>query len=131
MARRTRIGLKAVEKPVHFRDLHATLLYQMGLDNGRIVKSGDKSLALELEAKGYDWLVRERRRDAAVRRGVHDFRQQWRRGGPAWLRAAPPPAIERFAELGFPTHAERGLALHQCRADRRIGVQPVARHRAA
>jgi hypothetical protein len=26
------IGLKAVEKPVHFRDLHATLLYQMGLN---------------------------------------------------------------------------------------------------
>jgi hypothetical protein len=26
------IGLKAVEKPVHFRDLHTTLLYQMGLD---------------------------------------------------------------------------------------------------
>jgi hypothetical protein len=26
------IGLKAIEKPVHFRDLHATLLYQMGLD---------------------------------------------------------------------------------------------------
>jgi hypothetical protein len=26
------IGLKAVENPVHFRDLHATLLYQMGLD---------------------------------------------------------------------------------------------------
>ena len=26
------IGLKAVEKPVHFRDLHATLLHQMGLD---------------------------------------------------------------------------------------------------
>ncbi len=26
------------------------------LSNGRIVKSGDKSLALELEAKGYDWL---------------------------------------------------------------------------
>src|SRR5678816_570660 len=25
-------GLKAVEKPVHFRDLHATLLHQMGLD---------------------------------------------------------------------------------------------------
>jgi Fe-S cluster assembly ATP-binding protein len=27
------------------------------LAHGRIVKSGDKSLALELEAKGYDWLV--------------------------------------------------------------------------
>jgi uncharacterized protein (DUF1501 family) len=26
------IGLKAIDKPVHFRDLHATLLYQMGLD---------------------------------------------------------------------------------------------------
>ena len=26
------IGLKVTEKPVHFRDLHATLLYQMGLD---------------------------------------------------------------------------------------------------
>ena len=27
------------------------------LAHGKIVKSGDKSLALELEAKGYDWLV--------------------------------------------------------------------------
>jgi Fe-S cluster assembly ATP-binding protein len=27
------------------------------LANGRIVRSGDKSLALELEAKGYDWLL--------------------------------------------------------------------------
>jgi hypothetical protein len=26
------IGLKAVENPVHFRDLHTTLLYQLGLD---------------------------------------------------------------------------------------------------
>ncbi|MHC4452172.1 MAG: Fe-S cluster assembly ATPase SufC [Planctomycetota bacterium] len=29
------------------------------LHNGRIVKSGDKSLALELEAKGYSWLQEE------------------------------------------------------------------------
>ena len=36
------IGLKAVEKPVHFRDLHTTLLYQMGLDQD----------ALELHAPG-------------------------------------------------------------------------------
>lgn len=27
------------------------------LSNGKIIKTGDKSLALELEAKGYDWLV--------------------------------------------------------------------------
>ena len=30
------------------------------LSNGRIVKSGDKSLARELEARGYDWLSAER-----------------------------------------------------------------------
>ena len=29
------------------------------LVNGRIVKSGGKELALELEAKGYDWLIEE------------------------------------------------------------------------
>jgi len=29
------------------------------LSEGRIVKSGDKSLALELEAKGYDWVKAE------------------------------------------------------------------------
>lgn len=29
------------------------------LYNGRIAKSGDKSLALELEAKGYDWIKQE------------------------------------------------------------------------
>jgi Fe-S cluster assembly ATP-binding protein len=28
------------------------------LVDGRIVKSGDKELALELEAKGYDWIVK-------------------------------------------------------------------------
>ena len=29
------------------------------LHNGRIIKSGDKSLALELEERGYDWLIKE------------------------------------------------------------------------
>lgn len=29
------------------------------LYNGKIIKSGDKNLALELEAKGYDWLIKE------------------------------------------------------------------------
>ncbi len=29
------------------------------LHDGRIIRSGDKSLALELEEKGYDWLVKE------------------------------------------------------------------------
>jgi Fe-S cluster assembly ATP-binding protein len=30
------------------------------LMDGRIVKSGGKELALELEAKGYDWLAAEK-----------------------------------------------------------------------
>jgi len=34
------------------------------LYNGRIVKSGDKSLALELEAKGYDWIKDEEKVEA-------------------------------------------------------------------
>jgi Fe-S cluster assembly ATP-binding protein len=37
------------------------------LANGRIVKSGDKKLALELEEKGYDWLVDD---TAAARAGA-------------------------------------------------------------
>ena len=28
------------------------------LYKGKIIKSGDKSLALELEEKGYDWLIK-------------------------------------------------------------------------
>src|SRR5688572_2710069 len=34
--------------------------------DGRIVKSGDKSLALELEAKGYDWVKKELAAGAAA-----------------------------------------------------------------
>jgi hypothetical protein len=30
------IGLHAVEEPIHFRDLHTTLLYQLGLDQDRL-----------------------------------------------------------------------------------------------
>jgi Fe-S cluster assembly ATP-binding protein len=29
------------------------------LHDGKIVKTGDASLALELEAKGYDWMKKE------------------------------------------------------------------------
>ncbi|MFS8615420.1 MAG: Fe-S cluster assembly ATPase SufC [Solitalea sp.] len=34
------------------------------LYNGKIVKSGDKNLALELEAKGYDWIKEEEKVEA-------------------------------------------------------------------
>jgi Fe-S cluster assembly ATP-binding protein len=34
--------------------------------DGRIVKSGDKNLAVELEEKGYDFIEREARQAASV-----------------------------------------------------------------
>jgi Fe-S cluster assembly ATP-binding protein len=34
------------------------------LYNGKIIKSGDKNLALELEAKGYDWVKEEQHQEA-------------------------------------------------------------------
>jgi Fe-S cluster assembly ATP-binding protein len=36
------------------------------MDGGRIVKTGDKSLALELEARGYDWVAADNRSKAAA-----------------------------------------------------------------
>ena len=35
------------------------------MENGRIIKTGDKFLALELEDRGYDWVAREYREKAA------------------------------------------------------------------
>jgi Fe-S cluster assembly ATP-binding protein len=35
------------------------------LFDGKIVKSGDKTLALELEEKGYDWIKNEREKISA------------------------------------------------------------------
>jgi Fe-S cluster assembly ATP-binding protein len=43
--------------------MHVLPDYVHVLSAGRIVKSGTKELALELEQKGYDWL----REEAAVR----------------------------------------------------------------
>ncbi|MDA9101208.1 Fe-S cluster assembly ATPase SufC [Omnitrophica bacterium] len=37
------------------------------LSRGKIVKSGDKNLALEVEEKGYDWLIPESERSRAVK----------------------------------------------------------------
>jgi Fe-S cluster assembly ATP-binding protein len=36
------------------------------MDGGRIIKTGDKSLALELEARGYDWVAAEFKGKAAA-----------------------------------------------------------------
>jgi Fe-S cluster assembly ATP-binding protein len=36
------------------------------MEGGRIIKTGDKSLALELESRGYDWVAAESKSKAAV-----------------------------------------------------------------
>jgi Fe-S cluster assembly ATP-binding protein len=59
-------GVNALKRPdnativvTHYQRLLNYIVpdYVHVLAHGRIVKSGDKSLALELEARGYDWLV--------------------------------------------------------------------------
>ncbi|HEY2896526.1 MAG TPA: Fe-S cluster assembly ATPase SufC [Gemmatimonadaceae bacterium] len=59
-------GVNALKRPdnativvTHYQRLLNYIIpdYVHVLAHGRIVKSGDKSLALELEAKGYDWLI--------------------------------------------------------------------------
>ncbi len=36
------------------------------LSHGKIIKTGDKSLAKELEAKGYDWVIEEAKREGLI-----------------------------------------------------------------
>jgi Fe-S cluster assembly ATP-binding protein len=35
------------------------------MEQGRIIKTGDKSLALQLEERGYEWVAQEYREKAA------------------------------------------------------------------
>ena len=89
------------------------------LANGRIVKSGGKELALELEDKGYDW-VTSGAPAASAGRGERVTASDDRRQpvesyveafdaltsdapAPAWLQSLRRAAFERFAALGFPT----------------------------
>ena len=91
---------------------------------GRIVKSGGKELALELEESGYAGLGSTRRRRSAK----HDGRNGTDRrvaGGvhqPAGRRAVAAGAsrsgLPALRGAGLPDHARRGVALHQRGADR-------------
>ena len=66
------------------------------LSNGRIVKSGGKELALELEARGYEWVdaaataVGSRRVSEAVAAGSRARGRRGDRRGPRVAGAAPP-----------------------------------------
>ena len=110
------------------------------LSDGRIVKSGGKELALELEAEGLR-LDRGRRAGAGVGGTDHmaqvaEKLQPWLasleerpRGGSRWLQDLRDHAASRFAALGFPDGARRGVAVHQRRADRVDRVQARAGRR--
>jgi Fe-S cluster assembly ATP-binding protein len=59
-------GVNALKRPenaaivvTHYQRLLNYIVpdYVHVLAGGRIIKSGDKSLALELEARGYDWIL--------------------------------------------------------------------------
>jgi Fe-S cluster assembly ATP-binding protein len=59
-------GVNALKRPdnaaivvTHYQRLLNYIVpdYVHVLAGGRIIKSGDKSLALELEARGYDWVL--------------------------------------------------------------------------
>jgi hypothetical protein len=98
------------------------------LSSGRIVKSGGKELALELEAKGYGWLegrTPPRRARAPARSGDDEGRPdprdrrpphcrspaKWwirRRPGPWLTRRAPRPS--RLSRDGIPGRSERSGA---------------------
>src|SRR5262249_37935921 len=75
------------------------------LSDGRIVRSGGKALALELEAKGYAGLELE----AAVSENVMSqasplsVLETSEQTGPFWLRDIRRDAMRSFSELGFPT----------------------------
>jgi hypothetical protein len=81
------------------------------LSAGRIVKSGGKELALELEEKGYGWMRPARSRWGRSRMAqVIEKLQPWMaalderpQDGPRWLQDLRTRAAATFADLGFPT----------------------------
>jgi len=56
-----RSDARAIVMVTHYQRLldYITPDYVHVLAGGRILKTGDKSLALELERRGYDWVVQE------------------------------------------------------------------------
>ena len=72
------------------------------LSDGRIVRSGGRELALELEEKGYGWL--EAPSTGSGQAAVASAGVTHATSAPAWVRGAPRDSGGRvFAEIGFPT----------------------------
>ena len=73
------------------------------LSGGRIVKSGDKSLAQELERRGYDWVMESAGRMSAA---LRSFETQWRSRKPDVLQPIREQAMQRFLKLGLPSQRD-------------------------
>ena len=108
-------GVNTLKKPTnativvtHYQRLLNYIVpdYVHVLAHGRIVKSGGKELALELEAKGYDWLLGAGGGVTSVAPYSDQFAAYSANGGgegPSWLPTLRQQAFERFTALGFPT----------------------------
>ena len=111
------------------------------LSNGRIAMSGGKELALELEAKGYEWVeaaspagagrraAGERGRPAGPRDPVE--RRHCRRGRGALAGAGAPGRGRPVRGRRVPGQPGRRVALHPGRSDRPTVLAPVAGRRPA
>ncbi len=115
------------------------------LVDGRIVRSGGKEMALELEEKGYAWLEKEppaargRRgplvtpmnavldeRDA-LRSSFERFTAAHAASDPAWLRDAPRGGLRALRREGAAWPARRGVAPHadRVRSSARASSRPT------
>ena len=101
------------------------------LVEGRIVRSGGKELALELEEKGYAWLEKEPPAVVAARvygsrRRRHEFRPEPPRpaAGTRLACRAAPRGVRPFRGARVPDAEERRLAIHRHPADHRRRTGP-------
>ena len=70
------------------------------LSGGRIVKSGDKSLAQELERRGYDWVHGEPRSRMSPPAALRSFEAQWRARTRRFVAAAARAGHAALSEAG-------------------------------
>jgi Fe-S cluster assembly ATP-binding protein len=117
------------------------------LSGGRIVKSGDRALALELEDKGYGWLEPEAAASPRSRKAGHphdsprpvqpaDRRLSRRlrsschrpfRDGALMAAESAPKGDRALRRCRISDDARRGMEVHQRRADRRPAIFAGAR----
>ena len=108
---------RAVVLVTHYQRLLDYIVpdYVHVLSGGRILKSGDRSLALELERRGYDWVQGiPARMSAAIKPAavnapatsspaLRSFEAQWAARAPDALAGLRESAMRRVLRLGLPT----------------------------